>query len=107
MPPDHKKYRRQGIKGRTCKYDHLNPEHISTGMRLHTSEQIYRRLGEAVFEHSCSGRPRRQPGGGSRIAESPAIILFPFIFLWPPLTLQRKTRFIEKLQARPPGRDPH
>ena len=63
MPPDHKKYRRQGIKGRTCKYNHLNPEHISTGMRWHTGEQIYRRLGEAVFRHFCSGRPEAPARG--------------------------------------------
>ena len=63
MSPDHKKYRRQGIKGATCKYDHLNPGHISTGMRLHPGEQIYRRLGEAVLGHFCSGRPEAPARG--------------------------------------------
>lgn len=47
MPPDRERHRWRSINGKTFTYDPLDPKHISSGMRLHIGEQIYRRLGEA------------------------------------------------------------
>lgn len=47
VPPDHKRRRWRSIEGKTFTYDHLDSKHISSGVRLHTGEQIYHRLGEA------------------------------------------------------------